>query len=149
MQAEYLKRKTEDYIYAYTEDLAQHEDLHPCDKDGNFLNVASPAPVAAGLKPQNTMMDVVIQNIMSSLNVPEDVARNIATGKIEAPGPEKQTPEDRQAEIDKAFIDPLEGLKPKGMVEYAKEKFGDKAKHLYLAMGAVKLRAEIERLEAE
>jgi len=86
---------------------------------------------------------------MSSLNVPEDVARSIAMGTVNVAEPEKLTAEEIQAQIESEFSDPLEGMRPKEMVEYAVEKFGDKAKHLYFSMGAVKLRTEIERLEAE
>jgi len=145
MEVQFLKRKGHPYIYGATKELMKHEDLHPCDKDGNLLGVVS-APEAAGLvarrpEPDHGPSDLVIKNIMAALDVPEDVARNIALGgsleskKIE---PEPEVPEEKT----------LADMKASEMLEYSK-KFGEKADHLYLAMGAVKLRAEIERLEAE
>ena len=150
MAVEYLRRKTESYIYAATPELMKHEDMHPCDKDGNLIGIVS-APEAAGLvarrpdQPQG-VSEAVIQNIMKALDVPEDVARNIAMGSIEAVKPAEAVAEvEAVAEKEKS----LEDMKATEMLAYAKEKYGDKVEHLYLAMGAVKLKAEIEKLEGE
>jgi len=151
MEIKYLKRKEKDYIYAATEELMKHEDLHPCDKHGNLLGI-SKGPQPAGLNPKppepQGPSEAVIGNIMRSLNVPYDVAESIANGTINAPS-EKSTAENNQDKIDAEFSDPLDDMKATPMVEYAKEKFGERADHLYIAMGTKKLKAEIERLGAE
>ena len=148
MAVEYLRRKTESYIYAATPELMKHEDMHPCDKDGNLIGMVS-APEAAGLvarrpeQPQD-VSEMVIRNIMKALDVPEDVARNIAMGSIEAVA----KPVEAEVEAEEKEV-PVDEMKATGLLAYAKEKFGDRAEHLYLAMGAVKLREEIKQLEGE
>lgn len=149
MAIEYLRRKTESYIYAATPELTKHEDLHPCDKDGNLLDMVS-APEAAGFiarrsEPQG-VSEGVIKNIMKALDVPEDVARNITMGNINEI---KKEMEPEQAAGEEGAEKTLDEMKATEMLAYAREKFGEKADHLYLSMGAVKLKAEIKLLEGE
>lgn len=150
MVSTHLRKKDDpnkDYLYAYTEMLAQQPDMIPCDKRGNPVGVAGEI-TGGGMRPRepeapNAELTAALESI-AALTAEVEALKSKDVPVVD----DGSQPTDETVEKTEKPVEMTDKMSRNTLFGYIKRKYGEKAKHLKGNMSKNTLLDEAEKLQA-